>query len=150
MDTATVLLPIVAEIPIEAPLERVWDVMTSVATVPKWLGCMNYTGAEGSTFHMQPDGTKRAAGDTGGATFCDILTLKPPHKFDFSWYVPGTPATTVELSLFSEGPDRSFVRLVHSGWNLFPADMVKPFHDQLSSAWKGDVLPNLKRVAEAA
>src|SRR5689334_21402676 len=129
-----VLLPIVAEIQIDAPIEKTWEAMTSAAAVPRWLGCINYAGTEGSTFHMQPDGAKRTAGDTSGATFCDIVTLKPPHKFDFSWYVPGTPATMVEMSLFSEGPAKSFVRLVHSGWDQFPPDMVKPFHDQLSRA----------------
>lgn len=99
-----VLLPIIAEIQIEAPLDRVWETMTSTATVPRWLGCLNYAGREGTPFYMQPDRTKFAAGDTTGATHCDVVLLRPPHKFDFTWQVPGTPATLVEISLFSEGP----------------------------------------------
>jgi uncharacterized protein YndB with AHSA1/START domain len=148
--TEDVLRPILAEIAVEAPIERLWQVMTSEGTTPDWLGCMNYHAAVGATFHMQPDAAKRKAGDVSGATHCDIITLKPPHKFDFTWYMPGTLQTVVEISLFSEGPDRSFVRLVHSGWEQFPAEQVRVFHDQLAAGWRDNVLPNLKRAAEAA
>jgi uncharacterized protein YndB with AHSA1/START domain len=148
--TGDVLRPIVAEIGIDAPLDRLWPVMTGEGTAPGWLGCMNYHAAVGATFHMQPDAAKRQAGDTGGATHCDIVTLKPPHKFDFSWYMPGTPQTMVEISLFSEGPARSFVRLVHGGWEQFRAEDVRAIHDQLARGWRDSVLPNLKQLAEGA
>jgi uncharacterized protein YndB with AHSA1/START domain len=144
-----VLRPIVAEISIEAPIAHVWEVMTSEDSVPGWLGCMNYRREVGTTFHMQPDPAKRQAGDISGATHCDVVTLRAPHNFDFTWYMPGTPATFVKISLFSEGPDRSFVRLSHEGWEQFPADMVRAFHEQLSGGWSGGVLPGLRRAAEA-
>ena len=35
------LLPIIAEVSIDAPLEHVWGVLTSEATVRHWLGCMD-------------------------------------------------------------------------------------------------------------
>jgi uncharacterized protein YndB with AHSA1/START domain len=142
------LLPIVAEIAISAPIDHVWDVLTAEASVPLWLGCMNYRASLGSTFHMQPDGAKREAGDTSGATHCDIVLLQQPNKFNFSWYVPGTPQTLVQISLFSEGPEQSFVRLLHFGCDQFPAAAVQGFYDQLKIAWGQAVLPNLKRVAE--
>jgi uncharacterized protein YndB with AHSA1/START domain len=146
--TEDVLRPIVAEIGVDAPLDRLWQFMTSEGTAPNWLGCMNYHAAVGATFHMQPDAAKRQAGDPSGATHCDIITLKPPHKFDFSWYMPGTPQTMVEISLFSEGNSRSFVRLVHSGWEQFPADAMRAIHEQLAIGWRDGVLPSLKRGAE--
>lgn len=143
------LLPIVAEIAIEAPIERVWDILTSEATVPDWLGCMSYKGTVGSLFYLQQDADLRAKGDVSGATHCEVVLLQPPHKFNFTWYVPGTPPTMVQISLFSEGPDRTFVRLVHDGWEQFPADAVRPFYDQLKAGWSGAVLPGLKRVVAA-
>lgn len=146
--TDEVLLPIIAEVQINAPIANVWEVMTGPAHVPGWLGCLNYTGQVGSTFHMQPDRAKAQAGDISGATHCDVVLLQQPHKLNFSWYMPGTPATLVELSLFSEGPDKSFVRLVHSGWDAFPASAVKGFHEQLTAGWRMGVLPNLKTAAE--
>jgi uncharacterized protein YndB with AHSA1/START domain len=142
------LRPLIAEIQVNVPLAKLWEVATSEATVPGWLGCMNYRKSVGTTFYMQPDAAKRGAGDTSGATHCEVVLLKEPHKFDFTWFVPGTPATLVEISLFSEGPDKSFVRLVHSGWDQFPADAVQAFHTQLAVGWTQGVLPNLKRLAQ--
>ena len=143
-----VLLPIVAEIAIAAPIDRVWDELTAETRVPLWLGCLNYRAVTGSTFHMQPDAAKRAGGDITGATHCDIVLLQQPHKFNFSWYIPGTPQTLVQISLFSEGQANSFVRLLHFGWDQFPPEAARGFHGQLSRAWTEVVLPSLKRGAE--
>lgn len=144
------LEPIVGEILIEAPLLHVWEVMTAEASVKDWLGCINYRREVGATFHMQQDAGRRARGETEGATFCDVAVLEPPHRFEFTWYVPGTPKTLVRISLVEQGAGRTLVRLVHEGWEQFPAAMVKPFHDQLKSGWSGGVLPSLKRAAETA
>jgi uncharacterized protein YndB with AHSA1/START domain len=141
------LLPIVAEIAIEAPIEHVWDILTSEASVPQWLGCMDYKFQQGATFYMQQDPALRAKGDPSGATHCTIVLIQKPHKFNFTWFQPGTPETLVQISLFSEGPGRTFVRLMHDGWDQFPPDAVRPFYDALTSGWSGAVLPNLKRVA---
>lgn len=143
------LLPIIAEIAIDAPIGHVWQTLTSEGTVPDWLGCLNYRRELGATFHMQQDAALRAKGDITGATHCDVVLLDEPHKFNFTWYVPGTPKTLVQISLFSEGPSRTFVRLMHGGWEQFPAELVKPFHEQLKSGWSGAVLPGLKRLADA-
>ena len=143
------LLPIIAEISINAPIETVWEVLTSEASVPEWLGCMEYRREVGATFYMQQDPALRAKGDTAGATHCTIQLIQQPHKFNFSWFQPGTPETVVHISLFSEGPDKTFVRLMHDGWDQFPADLVQLFYDQLVGGWKSAVLPGLKRAAEA-
>ena len=141
------LLPIIAEISIDAPLEHVWDVLTSKATVPHWLGCMDYRPEVGATFFMQQDPELKKKHETDGATHCTIVLMQKPHKFNFTWFQPGTPETLVQVSLFSEGPHKTFVRLMHDGWDQFPADVVKPFYDQLKSGWSGAVLPNLRRAA---
>lgn len=143
------LLPIVAEIAIDAPIEKVWDVLTGPASVPRWLGAFDYKAEVGSTFFIQEDPDKQAKGDTDGATWCDVVLLQKPNKFDFSWYVPGTEATMVQISLFSEGPNRTFVRLMHDGWDDFEREAIEDFYEALAADWKNDVLPALKRVAEA-
>jgi hypothetical protein len=74
--------------------------------------------------------------------------MQPPHKFNFTWYVPGTPKTMVEISLFSEGADKSFARLVHSGWEQFPAADIGVIYDALAIGWREGVLPHFKAAAE--
>ena len=142
------LVPIVAETSINAPTARVWVALTSAATVPQWLGCMDYQPAVGATFFMQQDPELKARRDTSGATHCTIQLMEQPSKFVFSWFEPGTPETTVEFHLFGEGDSTTTVRLIHDGWDQFPADAVRPFYDQLSTGWRHDVLPALKRLAE--
>lgn len=139
---------IIAEIAIEAPIGHVWDVMTSEATVPEWLGCMSYRRELGAVFYMQQDATRREGGDRAGATHCRVDVLEPPSRFVFAWFVPGTPETTVTIALREDRPGRTLVRLSHEGWDQFLAKMVKPFHEQLKSGWSSGALPALKRAAE--
>jgi uncharacterized protein YndB with AHSA1/START domain len=143
------LLPIVAEIRINAPIERVWQVLTSEQSAPQWLGCMDYRREVGATFFMQQDPELRAKGDTTDATHCTVTLIQEPHKFNFTWFVPGTPETLVQISLFSEGPSRSFVRLMHDGWDQFEPDPARAFYDQLALGWRDNVLPGLRRLAES-
>lgn len=137
-------------IDIDAPRVVVWTVLTDPTSVAQWLGCMNYTGVPGSTFHMQQDPAKHAAGDASGATFCDIEEVLPPELFRFSWYMPGTAKTMVTIRLEAIDAKRTRATLTHSGWDQFPAELIKPIRDQLEGGWGSFVMPNLKRVAEAA
>jgi uncharacterized protein YndB with AHSA1/START domain len=137
-------------IDIDAPRTTVWAVLADAHQVPLWLGCLNYSGVPGSTFHMQPDRVKYAAGDVTGATFCDIEEMRAPEAFVFSWYMPGTPKTTVAVRLEALDAQRTRATLTHSGWGQFPAETVRAFHEMLDGGWKSHVLPNLKGAAEHA
>ena len=148
--TETSLADIITSISIDAPIAHVWETLTSEATVPQWLGCIGYRREVGVTFYMQQDAALREQGDPTGATHCTIKRLEPPHRFDFNWFVPGTPETTVEIALSATGPQRTEVALRHIGWEQFPPEMVKPFHDQLKSGWSSGVLPALKAASERA
>ncbi|HEX4298346.1 MAG TPA: SRPBCC domain-containing protein [Devosia sp.] len=143
------LLPIVAEISIAAPMDKVWQVATGEATVAGWLGAIDYKAAVGTTFFMQQDPARRAARDTEGATWCDVLLLEEPTKFAFSWYLPGTPKTMVQLDLSPDGPDRTFVRVIHDGWDDFEREAMEEFYEALARGWQDDVLPRLKKLAES-
>ena len=141
------LEPIRHTIDVDVPLDHLWDVMTGDTMVPQWLGCMNYAARAGHTFHMQSDAAKRASGDLSGATHCDVISLERP-VFLFSWYMPGTPKTTVSFRLEALGRERTRVIFEHAGWEQFPAEMVRGIRDALAGGWTSAVLPNLKRAAE--
>jgi uncharacterized protein YndB with AHSA1/START domain len=138
---------IIASIDIDAPVERVWQVMTGEGLVEEWLGCLGYKAEIGRVFYMQQDGDKRARGDTGGATHCELLALEPPGHMLFSWYLPGTPTTEVEIRLTPVG-EGTRAELRHSGWHRFDGDEIKAIRDMLAGGWSSFVLPQLKRVAE--
>lgn len=144
------LPPIETSIEIAAPTSQVWAAMVDPETVSAWLGCLNFVAEVGATFHMQPDPAKRASGDIGGATCCDVELLEPDRCLQFSWYLPGTPKTTVRIELRPSAPGRTMVSLTHSGWDLFPAAMIAPIRSGLEGGWGGHVLPALKVLCEAA
>lgn len=145
----TSLLDIEAEILIDRARDHVWDVMTSEATVPRWLGCIQYEARKGHVFYMQQDAEKRAAGDTDGATHCRITRLDAPRLFEFSWYMPGTPETLVRLELHEEGGSTRVV-FSHTGWSQFNAKDIRAIRDALANGWTSFVLPQLKAEAERA
>jgi len=142
------LLPIVAEIDVTASIEHLWEAMTGAAGVPEWLGALNYRGVAGTTFHMQLDAARRAAGDVSGAAHCDVLLLQRPNRFNFSWYLPGTPYTLVAMTLFAEGAGESYVHVIHGGWAQFEAAAVRARYERIEALWTERLLPQLKQVAE--
>ena len=121
------LLPIIAEVVIAAPIDKVWDVLTGESTVPEWLGAMDYKAEVGTTFFMQQDPEKKAVRDTEGSTWCDVVLLEKPTRFSFSWYLPGTPETTVHITLSPEGDASTFVRLMHDEWDDFEREAIEDF-----------------------
>jgi uncharacterized protein YndB with AHSA1/START domain len=135
------------EISIRASRERVWQVLTEAGLVEQWLGCIGFEAVAGTVFYMQPDGAKRAAGDISGSTHCELEALEAPDRMRFSWYMPGTPKTYVDLVL-EDGDDGTMVRLVHTGWDQFADDDIRAIRDMLDGGWSSFVLPGLKRVAE--
>ncbi len=138
---------IVAGIDIDAPVERVWQVMTGEGLVEEWLGCLGYKAEIGRVFYMQQDREKHARGDSTGATHCELLALEPPRRMVFSWYVPGTPKTQVTITLAPSGTGTR-AELRHDGWQQFDGEQLQAIRDALAGGWTSFVLPGLKRVAE--
>lgn len=142
-------LPVIDQtILIEAGRARVWETLTAPALVEAWLGCLRFSGRVGDVFYMQPDAARRAAGSIEGATHCAIESLEPERLMRFSWYLPGTPETHVEIRLSGPEAGPTSVQLAHTGWDQFDDEAIRPIHDMLSGGWRGFVLPNLKRSAE--
>ena len=145
----TGLPDITSAIEINAPIARVWRVLTEEDLVGHWLGCIGFRAQVGATFYMQHDPARRAASDLTGATHCAIQEVTPPTCLRFSWFVPCTPETRVTIEL-SEADGVTTARLTHAGWDQFDADQLQAIHQMLSGGWRSAVMPGLKRVAEAS
>ncbi len=146
--SGTSLLPIIAEIGVPVPLNTLWTVLTGEEAVAEWLGTIGYRATAGLSFYMQPDAARRAAGDITDAAHCHVLLQQRPYRFNFALYVPGTPHTLVAISLFSEGADNGFVRVIHGGWDQFDATQIQSRYEAMGALWTETLLPGLKRVAE--
>lgn len=146
----TALPPIEHSITIRASKERVWETLTEPSLVEQWLGCLGFKPQLGTLFYMQPDPQKRATGDIEGATHCEVEALEAPDRLRFSWFMPGTPKTNVEILLTENADHSTTVSLVHSGWDQFNPDDVRGIRDMLDGGWSSFVLPALKRVSETS
>lgn len=145
----TRLPPIEETLTLPVDQARAWRLLTDGEYVPRWLGCMQYEARVGHVFYMQPDPDKRAAADISGATHCEVLALDEPDEFRFSWYLPGTPETTVRFRLSAAGATETRVAFSHAGWDQFEAAEIRQIYDALAGGWTGAVLPNLQRLAES-
>ena len=148
MTNTTALPDITCAVEIEAPIARVWTCLTDEGLVEHWLGCLGFRPQVGALFYMQADPGKRANGDVSGATHCEVEALEPPQRLRFSWFMPGTPKTYVEIVLSAGADGTTSARLVHGGWDQFAADDLRAIHQMLEGGWRSYVLPGLKRVAE--
>lgn len=103
------------EVRIEAPIERVWQVITDPAYVARWFG----SSAE---IDLRPGGPLRFGWD-GHALFHGVVErVDPPRQFAYRWvHDAGVPIggesveTRVSFSL-SEVDGGTLVRLVESGF----------------------------------
>ena len=123
---------------IAAPIETVWETLTTPEEITRWWGAIGFLPEVGHTFHLQTT----PQGEWDGKTFADITEITPPHRLGFTWYVPGVPVTHVSFTLraVEEGTE---VRLIHTGWNDLPFDAT-PIRDGLDQGWGSCVLVNLR------
>lgn len=132
---------------VDAPPDTVWRYLTEPQYVAQWLGCLRYAKAVDDVFYMQQDEQRRADDDIEGATQCRILALDAPRRFSFSWYLPGTPETRVDITLHERDAGTEIV-LTHSGWEQFDASAIRSIRDALENGWRSFVLPQLRQLVE--
>ena len=135
------------EILIEAPRERVWDVLTNPEHVAKWFG-------DAAEIDLQPGG-KAAFGWAGHGTYKAVVErVEPPEFFSYRWArKTGTApaageATLVEFNL-SAHENGTLLRVVETGFaslNVTEEEQAKASEEN-TEGWKSE-LAELKQYAE--
>jgi uncharacterized protein YndB with AHSA1/START domain len=121
-----------------ARIQEWWPLATHSVGAGHAVGIAFGEGAGAAITETLADGTTSAWGT--------ITDWEPPHRVAFTWH-PGRAAaegTRVEVTFTPDGPDRTVVRLVHSGWER-RADGGSA-RDGYDSGWE----PVIGRFAEAA
>jgi uncharacterized protein YndB with AHSA1/START domain len=93
---------------IAAPIERVWDIVTTPEHMGRWFGD---AGAE------RDGDVIRLRWEEHGEAELRVVRSDAPHAFAYRWdaNVAGIGDTLVEFSLATEG-ERTRVTVVESGW----------------------------------
>jgi uncharacterized protein YndB with AHSA1/START domain len=103
------------ELRIEAPIERVWQVITDPAYVAQWFG-------QKAEIDLRPGGAAVFGWTDYGDGHAVVERVEPPREFAFRWArehdVPFEQATTTTLVEFSLSPAGAGtqLRLVESGF----------------------------------
>ena len=124
--------PLIIKRTFNAPIHRVWTAITDSKQMKEWYFDFNEFKAEkGFKFQF-----------TGGDEHvqylheCEVLHVDPPHKLSYSWVYPAYQGYSVlTWELFSEGDDRTRLKLTHEGLESFPQDNPNFRVESFTAGW---------------
>ena len=123
---------------INAPVERVWELITEAEHLGRWFG---NAGAE---IDLRPGGEVTLTWDGHGTSHGRVEVVEPPHSFAFRWMRADElgefredNSTLVEFSLHAEG-DGTRLRVVESGFPGLDAsdDDKTRYAEENREGWK--------------
>ncbi|MFD2992501.1 SRPBCC domain-containing protein [Fictibacillus nanhaiensis] len=124
-----------------APIQKVWDSVSTAEGMSSWFMPNDFKAEEGHKFHIQ---------SPFGPSPCKVLVIDEPHKLSFAWDTDGWVVTF----LLEEKGDQTEFTLIHSGWKEEDAIVGKvnqkaqDVRDRMNGGWVGIVNERLKKVVE--
>ncbi|MEH7386930.1 SRPBCC domain-containing protein [Bacillus sp. JJ1521] len=124
---------------IEAPIQKVWDLVSTGEAIGTWFMPNNLVAEEGHEFHIQ---------SPFGPSPCKVLEVEPPHRLTFSW---DTEGWFVEF-LLKEIDGKTEFTLIHGGWKDSEEIVGKAqrsaadVRETMNGGWEG-IVQKLRRVA---
>ncbi len=102
------------EITINAPLERVWELVTQPEHVGSWFG------DAGAEIDLRPGGAIKVIWKDAGEIDGRVDRVEPPTLFSWRWDQGKAGSTLVEFTLAPAG-EGTLLRVVESGFNSLAA-----------------------------
>lgn len=132
---------------IQAPVQRVWTVLTSAEHLAQWF-------SETAELDPRPGGRLAVGWAAHGTGYGVVERVEEPHVFAWRWaYEPGEqPApgrsTLVEFTLAAED-DGTRLTIVETGFEALalPADQQRAKHEDNTGGWQSQS-ENLRAYAE--
>lgn len=108
---------------VAAPVERVWELITSAEHLGRWFG------DAGARIDLRPGGALSLSWREYGTVHGRVEAVEPPHRVSYRWVATResraepTPAnsTLIEFTLVAEG-DGTRVAVVESGFDALQVD----------------------------
>ncbi len=130
------------ELMVDAPIERVWEALTSADELAQWFG-------DSAEIDLRPGGRARFGWlEFDATTEAIVEVVERPSRFSFRWEaLKDTPveevSTLVEFTLEPEGKGTRVI-LLESGFAALPEEEYQHRFDENSSGWKAE-LADLER-----
>ncbi|WP_066306522.1 SRPBCC domain-containing protein [Bacillus sp. FJAT-29814] len=125
---------------IEAPIQKVWDQVSTAEGIAAWFMPNDFKPEVGYEFHLQ---------SPFGPSPCKVTELDPPNKLSFKWDTEGWFASFILKDL---GGKTEFT-LIHGGWKAADEIIGKAgqkssvIRETMSGGWEG-IVQKLKRIVE--
>jgi uncharacterized protein YndB with AHSA1/START domain len=139
------------EVMVDAPIERVWAVVTEAEHLGTWFG------DAGAEIDLRPGGAMTMTWQKHGTVRAVVERVEAPHLFAYRWARPmgAVPAegnsTLVEFILAAEG-DRTRLRVVESGFrglNIPESEQTK-YAEGNVGGWRSELDEMVEYAARVA
>jgi uncharacterized protein YndB with AHSA1/START domain len=125
---------------IEAPIQKVWDVVSTSKGIEAWFMPNNLEPLVGYEFQIQ---------SPFGPSPCKVLEVEEPNRLSFSWDTDGW----VISFILKEIDNKTEFTLIHGGWKQ-PDEIIgkanersSVIRDRMAHGWVG-IVEKLKKVVE--
>ena len=125
---------------IEAPIQKVWDVVSTSKGIETWFMPNNFEPKLGFEFHLQ---------SPFGPSPCKVLEIDEPNRLTFSWDTDGW----IVSFILKEMDNKTEFTLIHGGWKDANDIIGKAnekssiIRDRMAHGWVG-IVDKLKKVVE--
>lgn len=125
-----------------APIERVWDKVSTSEGMAAWFMPNDFKAVVGHEFTIQ---------SPFGPSPCKVLEVDKPNKISFAWDIDGW---VVSFILKDLGDNTEFT-VIHGDWKEAETMITKPneksgvIRERMNNGWESIVAERLKKVVEA-
>ncbi|MBS4178708.1 SRPBCC family protein [Lederbergia citrea] len=125
---------------IEAPIQKVWDKVSTAEGIAAWFMPNDFQPEVGHEFHLQ---------SPFGPSPCKVIEIDAPHRLSFTWDTDGW----VVSFILKELGDKTEFTLIHGGWKHPDTILPKPnekssiIRERMSGGWSG-LIKKLGKVVE--
>ncbi|MDM5220939.1 SRPBCC domain-containing protein [Peribacillus sp. NJ11] len=141
MENQHTLQDIKKTIILEAPIQKVWDTVSTAEGIASWFMPNDFQPKVGHEFHVQ---------SPFGPSPCKVLELDAPNRLSFAW---DTDGWIISFTL-KELDGKTEFTLIHGGWKEPDTILPKPnekssvIRDRMDHGWEQIVNQNLKKAVE--
>ncbi|MCM3738048.1 SRPBCC domain-containing protein [Bacillus cytotoxicus] len=126
---------------LEAPIQKVWDTVSTAEGIALWFMPNDFKLEVGHEFHIQ---------SPFGPSPCKVLEIDAPHHLSFAWDTDGW----IVSFLLKDLGDKTEFTLIHGGWKEPDFILPKPnekssvIRENMAFGWMAIVNEKLKKVIE--
>ena len=132
---------IVQTVMIEAPIQKVWEVVSTAEGIAAWFMPNDFKAEAGYDFHLQ---------SPFGPSPCKVIEINAPNQLSFLWDTEGW-VVTFSLKELDGGTEFT---VTHGGWKHPDFKMAKAneksivIRDRMNGGWAG-IVQKLKKAVES-